>query len=134
MFLEIGLFILGIALLLIALFAIPSLVQIRRTAETIAITLQTLNQNLPGILKNIEEMTANINQATFTANRQIEALAFTVGRLRDLLNFVADVGQVVQAVAGRPLLAKLHTALATLKGVRAFVSVFTAQPRKPGRL
>ena len=33
-----------------------------------------LNQSLPGILKNLEEITTNINKATHTVNEQIDGL------------------------------------------------------------
>jgi uncharacterized protein YoxC len=74
MFLEISVAILSIVFLLIAVLSVPFLLQIWRTAKGITTTLHMLNESLPGILKNLEEITTNINKATHTVNEQIEGL------------------------------------------------------------
>ena len=50
MFLEISIVILSFVFLLIAVLSVPFLLQIWRTAKSMAITLQMLNESLPGIL------------------------------------------------------------------------------------
>ena len=60
MYLEIALVILIIILILLVIFCIPILIQIWRTSKDLTMTLQTLNQSLPAILKNLEEITTNI--------------------------------------------------------------------------
>ena len=57
MFLEISVVILSFVFLLIAVLSVPFLLQIWRTAKSMATTLQMLNESLPGILKNLEEIT-----------------------------------------------------------------------------
>jgi uncharacterized protein YoxC len=123
MFLEIVVTIMAVAFLLFALFSIPSLLQIRRTAEAIAVTLQALNENLPGILRNLEHITANINQATVTVNRQVEELSDSFRKLQKTLNFLADMGQIVQTGIRVPFLNTLTSLAAVVKGVRVFLSV-----------
>ncbi len=56
MYLEIGLIIFGIALLLLVLFCIPILLKLWRAASDVTVTLQALNERLPAILKNMEEI------------------------------------------------------------------------------
>ncbi len=65
----------SIVFLLIAAFSIPFLLQIWRTTKSITETLHMLNQSLPGILRNLEEITANINKATHAVNEQIDGLS-----------------------------------------------------------
>jgi uncharacterized protein YoxC len=132
MFLEISLFILSTALLLIAFFSIPSLLQIRRTAAAIAVTLQALNDHLPGILRNLEEMTSQLNQATSAMNRQIEDLSHAFMKLQKTVNFLADLGQIVHAGLRLPFLNSLNTGTAIVKGVRVFLSILTSRPPLPG--
>jgi len=132
MTLELGVFILSIAFLLFALFSIPSLLQIRKTAETIATTLQALNENLPAILKNLEDITTNINQATTTVNRQMEDLSHSFMKLQKTIGFLADMGQIVQAGVRIPFLNTLTSLAAVAKGVRVFISVLNAKRELPG--
>lgn len=68
MVLEISMVILSIVVLLVAAFSIPFLLQIWRTTKSITETLHMLNQSLPGILRNLEEITTTINRATHTVN------------------------------------------------------------------
>jgi uncharacterized protein YoxC len=124
MLLEISIFILSIACLLFALFSIPSLLQIRKTAETIAYTLQTLNQNLPAILKNLEEMTTQLNQTTLTIHRQIDGFSYHMKRLQHTLGFFADVVQILQGSIRLPFLNTLTNLTAMVRGFRVFLHVF----------
>lgn len=128
MFLEIGVLILSIAFLLFTLFSIPSLLQIRKTAETIAVTLQTLTDNLPAILKNLEEMTANINQVSGRVNHNIENLSDAFAKMQKTIVFLADLGQIIQQGVRIPFLINtLTTMTAVIKGVRVFLNVLNAK-------
>ena len=62
--LDVGLMILGVAVLLLVIFCIPVLVNLWRAVQNVAVTLETLNANLPAILKNLEEISTNINNST----------------------------------------------------------------------
>lgn len=132
MLLDISVFILSIAFLLIALFSIPSLLQIRKTAETIAMTLRTLNENLPVILKNLEAITTHVNQATSAVNRQIDELSDSFRKLQKTIGFLADLGQIVQAGVRIPFLNTLISLAAVAKGVRVFLSVLSEKSDLPG--
>lgn len=133
MFLEIVVTIMAVAILLFALFAIPSLLQIRRTAEAVAVTLKTLNEHLPGILRNLERITADINQAAITVNRQVEDLSDSFRKLQRMVTFLADMGQIVQAGVRIPFLNTLTSLAAVVRGVRVFLSVLSEKSEFPGR-
>jgi uncharacterized protein YoxC len=123
MYLEIGMVVLSLVFLLIAVFAIPALIQIRRTAKSIADTLESLNKSLPSILPGLDEITANINQATNTVNHQIRSLSLVVRRVQVALEFLLDVEQIVKASLGHPFIHGMTTATAALKGFRSFLDV-----------
>ena len=75
MYLEIALLILVIILIVLMIFCIPILLQIWRISKDLSITLQTLNQSLPLILKNLEEITTNVNSSTAVINQKIQNFA-----------------------------------------------------------
>ncbi len=132
MLLEISVFILSIAFLLFVLFSIPSLLQIRRTAQAIATTLRTLNENLPVILRNLEDITTHVSQATFAINHQIGELSDSFRKLQKTIGFLSDLGQIVQEGVRIPFLNALTSLAAVAKGVRVFLSVLNAKSDLPG--
>ncbi|MCX5845617.1 MAG: DUF948 domain-containing protein [Deltaproteobacteria bacterium] len=129
MFLEISVAILSIVFLLIAVLSIPFLLQIWRTAKGITETLHMLNESLPGILKNLEEITANINKATHTVNEQIEGLSLVARRIQGLMSIVLDVENILRAAVRLPVFKTLRNALAVATGVKAFMKVFFSSRR-----
>ena len=124
MFLEIGMFILGIVFLILVAFLIPFLLQMWRSAKGITETLHTLNESLPGILKNLEEITTNINKATYTVNEQIEGLAVVTGRVQGFLSVVTDIDNILRTSLRLPVIKTVRNVLAVIAGVRVFLKVF----------
>lgn len=123
MILEISVAILGIVFLLIAAFSIPFILQIWRTTKGITETLNMLNQSLPGILKNLEEITTNINKATHTVNEQIDGLSAVAKRIQGVLGIVTDVENLLRAGLGIPVFKTLRNAIAVVTGVKVFLKV-----------
>jgi uncharacterized protein YoxC len=125
MYLEIVLTILGIAFLLLVIFCIPILMQIWRTAKDITITLETLNKSLPLLLKNMEDITTNINNSTTVVNREIQDFSKTADRIHLIVSdIVDDVQSITPSAIKSPLFLKLKNAVAIVKGVRVFVDSF----------
>ena len=124
MFLEIGVFIISIVFLLLVVFSIPFLLQIWRSAKGITATLHMVNENLPGILKNLEEISTNINKATHTVNEQIEGLALVTRRIQGLLNVVLEIDNIFRAGVRLPVLKTFRNVLAVATGVKVFLKVF----------
>ncbi|MBP1711558.1 MAG: putative rane protein [Deltaproteobacteria bacterium] len=130
MYLEIGLIIIGIAVLLLVLFCIPVLLKLGQAVNDINITLQTLNERLPLILKNMEEISTNINQSTTAINCEVQRVAFTAQRLHTVMNDV-----VVGIEAFSPLALKYHVfrkatwIIPVIKGVNAFIRVLSGKEK-----
>jgi uncharacterized protein YoxC len=124
MYMEIVLIILGIALLLLVIFCIPILLQIWRTAKDITITLETLNKSLPLLLKNLEDITTNINTSTSAVNREIQSFSRTADRIHLIVSDIVDDVQSITPLAIKsPLYQKLKNAVAIVKGIRVFTDV-----------
>ena len=129
-FLNILLIILSVAFLLFAGFSIPFLFQIWRTAKSIALTLQLLNQNLPGIMKNLEEITANVNQTTSTIGRQVEELSVTMRKIRGVISLLVGLEEVLRGRIRIPLAGTVRTSAAVFKAARVFLSILAEGCKK----
>ena len=122
MHLEIGLIILGIAILLLMIFCIPILMQIWQTSKHLAITLEALNKSLPLLLKNMEDITTNINNSTTVVDLEIQGFVRTADRIHLIVNDIVDnVQSITPSAIKSPLFLKLKNAVAIVKGVRVFV-------------
>ncbi len=126
MFLEISVVILSLVFLLIAIFSIPLLLQVWRTAKNMATTMQMLNESLPGILKNLEEITTSINRATHTVNEQIAGLSVVARRIQGLLGIISDIEDVLHVGARLPVFKTVRNVFAVLTGIKVFLKVFLA--------
>lgn len=118
---EIFLIALSVAVLLIAVCSIPLFLQLWRTAKSMTLTLQLLNQNLPGILKNLEEMTTNANRATTIVTREVEELSLTIRKLQGMLGFLVGIEEIVRRNIHLTFAHKVRTSIAVAKGARVFL-------------
>jgi len=124
---EISLFIIAIAFLLLVLFAIPSLLQIRKTAKSIELNSNTLNQSLPGILTNLDEITTNITKTTHITYQEIEKLSVAVAKVGEMVDDVVNFEKNLREEIEVPVVETLHTMTAIVKGVRAFLDAFRSK-------
>jgi uncharacterized protein YoxC len=126
---NLGILLIAFAVLLVAAFIIPVLLQLRLTAKSMSLTLQLLNQNLPGILKNVEEMTANANRTTTIVAREVEELSLTIRKLQGTLGLIVGVEEIVRRNLHLAFTHKVRTSLAVAKGVRVFLDYLVSKRR-----
>jgi Bacterial protein of unknown function (DUF948) len=69
---EIGFFVISVAVLLLILFAIPTLLQIRKTARNAEITLEAINKELPVILQDVRQITTLTNEVSRSVRFHVE--------------------------------------------------------------
>lgn len=120
--LEIGLIILGTAIVLLMIFFIPILLQIWQTSKHLTITLEALNKSLPLLLKNMEDITTNINNSMTVVDKGIQGFSRTADRIQLIVSdIVDDVQRITPSAIKSPLFLKLKNAVAIVKGVRVFV-------------
>jgi uncharacterized protein YoxC len=125
---EILLIIFGIAIVVLLIFCIPILIQIWRAARDIAVTLETLNQSLPAILKNMEEITGNINRSIAAVDREVQSLSGTIGRFQVIISdIVDDIQHISPVIMKLPLFQGIKNAVAITRGIRVFLDVFLAK-------
>jgi uncharacterized protein YoxC len=124
MYMEIGLLILSIALLLLVLFSLPILWKIWRAVNDVTVTLDALNQHLPGILKNLEDITTNINNSTEALNNEIEKYSAAASRFHKAIDNIVNVIEFISPFTAKsPIFQKVTQAIAVAKGIRVFLSV-----------
>ncbi len=118
---DIILLIVGIALVVFLGYGVYTLVQIKTTARTLACTIGELNQRLPTILKNLEEITANTVQVTDAVKRQVDDLSLTVAKIDDAVTFYLDKERIFRREVSVPVADAFRPYLGVIKGIRAFL-------------
>jgi uncharacterized protein YoxC len=120
---NLGIFLIALSafFLLIAVFSIPLLLQLWRAAKNMALTLQLLNQNLPGILKNFEEITTNANRTTTIVTREVEGLSLTLRKVHGTLGLLFGIEEIVRRNLHLAFARRVRTSVAVAKGVRVFL-------------
>lgn len=108
------------AVLLIG-FSIPLLIQVLRTAREMAVTFRLLNQRLPLIMTNLEEITTNIKRTSTTVHLQVEEMSLTLRRIQGVIGLFLGVEEVIRSRMGLSLSRTLRTSMAVSKGIRVFV-------------
>ncbi|MBN1471380.1 MAG: hypothetical protein JW925_06350 [Syntrophaceae bacterium] len=124
MYLEIALPILVSILIVLVILCIPVVIQIWRISKDISITQQTLNQSLPLILKNLEEITTHVNHSTSLVNKKIQSLTSTPHVsgvvLADIINNIQYLAPLVLKL---PIFHIIKNIVAVAKGMRIFTEV-----------
>ena len=128
--LEIGLIILGVALLLLVAFCIPILLKLWRAASDVTLTLQALNERLPAILKNMEEISANINASTTAINSEVQKYSAMADRFHVVMKeVVGGIEMISPLILNSPLFRKFSALAPVMKGVRVFLDVLTGKQK-----
>jgi uncharacterized protein YoxC len=120
---EISLLLIAIAFVLLIAFTIPTIIQIRRTAKKAELTTSILNQNLPGILANLDQITTNLTQTTQTVYEQVEGLKNVVDKFNYIADDVVDFERSIRAEIEIPIMETVNTISAVIKATRAFLEV-----------
>jgi uncharacterized protein YoxC len=115
------LILLGITFLVLVGFSIPFFLQLWRVAKDLGLTLKTLNQNLPGIMKNLEEITAKVNLTTTTVHRRVEDLSLTLQKIQGTLNLLVAAEEILRSGIHHSFVRKVRTSAAIAKGIRVFL-------------
>lgn len=119
---ETGLIILVGVVAVLALLCIPLLIKLWRAVNDLTLTLEMFNQRLPAILKNLDEISANVNQATTAVNAEVQKYAATANRLHYVVDHVVTGIEWVSPLVAKPVgLRKMTELIALGKGIRAFV-------------
>jgi hypothetical protein len=94
------------------------------------VTLETLNQNLPMILKNMEEITTNVNNSTAVINQNVQNFFNAANRSQLIISDIIDNIQCfVPIVMKLPIFKTIRKVAAVIKGIRVFIDVLLNKER-----
>ena len=95
---EIGFFMISCAVLLLVIFAIPTLVQIRKSARSAEVTLEAVNRELPAILQDLHQITTLTNEVSYNVRFYVEGKVNRTVRfnLKVLESLAKQSGNVLQ--------------------------------------
>jgi len=112
----------GIAILLLVGFTIPLLLQLWQATKRVNTTIQTLNNSLPGILKNLEEITTHVNRTMTTVNRQVEDLSNALQQMQGTIKLIVGLEEIIRKGVHTSFSHKIRTCAAVVSGVRVFLN------------
>jgi len=116
-------------LVLAGILVLPLLYQLWRTAEQLTIALRTLNARLPFILKNVEDITGNLNETTTNVNARVAEVSSALQRVHGFLSSFQSVNHVVRSRQVKPLWLLKKNAGPVLQGVKTFFRVLNTSTR-----
>ena len=121
--LETSFIILSMVFLVLVVFSAPLFWQMWRAAKNMTTALETLNQSLPEILKNLEDISKNISSTTIMINKEVEGIAVLGNKIRAILEIGETVERILRRGIKPPLFETYRTLRGVLKGVRVFFDV-----------
>ena len=72
-------------------------------------------------MKNVEEITTNVNLTTTTVHRQVEDLSLTLQKIQGTLNLIVGVEEILRRSVHLSFVRKVRTSAAVAKGIRVFL-------------
>lgn len=122
--LEISFVILSIAFLLLAGSLAAVFFQLWKMLQRLLPTIEQLNRSLPGILKNVEDVTAHIKDTSSHVHFQVENLSNLLNQVHALLAVIPVLEDRLKTGLLTPVLGGGRNLAAFWKGVSTFVRTF----------
>ncbi len=120
---QISLLIVSVALVIIAIFLAPTLLQIRRTGRKIEQVADNLNAELPEILENFDEISSHLAGILYQARENVEILGDAATEIKEMVDEAANFQKNFKKKVEEPLVESLVTLSAVSRGVRTFFAV-----------
>jgi uncharacterized protein YoxC len=124
MTIEAGILIICLTVLLLVVFLIPTVIQLRRSAKEIEKVTGHLNQQLPEILENVNNITSNLNSILSSGRQQAARLGEATNNIKLMVDDIVGFEKKVKTQIEHPLLETLITLTAITKAIRTFLVIF----------
>lgn len=99
--LSIGVFIMGISLLVLTVFAVPALIQIKRTLKSAETCLDGLDVSLKTLIEDdLKPMIRSMNNAMVEIEGIVKGAREGVEKIDDALDAVKGMGDTVRSING----------------------------------
>ncbi len=126
---EISTLIASIALLILVAFLIPTILQVRRTIKKMEDLSEKLDRDLPDILVNVREISANLSAILQTGRYQAESLGEALDQVRGAMGDIVGFQRRVKREIESPLLRTVDLISAASRAVQTFLVVFLSHKR-----
>ncbi|MCK6619501.1 MAG: DUF948 domain-containing protein [Calditrichaceae bacterium] len=126
---EISTLIASIALLILVAFLIPAILQVRRTIKKMEDLSEKLDRDLPDILVNVREISANLSAILQTGRYQAESLGEALDQVRGAMGDIVGFQRRVKREIESPLLRTVDFISAASRAVQTFLVVFLSHKR-----
>lgn len=123
MILQISALIIAIAILALVGFAIPTIIQLRKSVKKIEDIGENLDKQLPDILQNVQQITSNLSGIMDTGRRQVETVGGTIDDLKTVVDDIVGVEKKIKYSVDTRLIRSLATITAGVKAAKAFKDV-----------
>jgi len=123
MILQISALIIAIAILALVGFAIPTIIQLRKSVKKIEDLGENIDKQLPDILQNVQQITSNLSGIMDSGRRQVEAVGGTIDDLKTVVDDIVGVEKKIKYSVDTRLIRSLATITAGVKAAKAFKDV-----------
>ncbi len=127
---QISVLIIGIAVLILVAFLVPTVLQLRRSASELEKVSSNLNHRLPGILANLEEITTNLSAILNAGRQHTDTVGEAVEEIKGLVDDVVQFEKALKKQVERPIVQTLDTVTAFNRAVRIFLKVLLMPPKR----
>jgi len=126
---ELSLAIISISSLVLTAFAVLIFWQVRKTAKAVEDTLNSFNAKVPAIMAKLEDILSDVKQSSVTVRSQVEVLAVSVARLRELSDVLFACEKALRGVLETNLLKAVRNVSAAKKGFSSFLTTLSNKKR-----
>jgi len=124
---EVSLLIFSISFLILVAFLLPTVLQVRRTAQRVESVSENLNQYLPGILGNLDEISENVARMMSYGRSQMEVLGTAVDEVKHMVDDIVHLEKDIRKRIEDPLVETLTTLTAIVKALRSFLDAIKSR-------
>ncbi len=114
----------SLSVVVLVAFLIPVLLQLRRSAQKVERLADELETQLPDILKNLNQITADLAAMVHSGRNQVEAIGEAVNQAKGLVDNMVHFEKDVKNRHRRSLLQSFKVLSAAVKAVQAFILAF----------
>jgi uncharacterized protein YoxC len=123
MIIEISILIICLAVLVLVLFLVPTIIQLKKSAKRIEEVSGQLNQQFPTILGNITEITSNLNTILSSGRQQVESLGEATQNVKTMVNDIVQFERRIRHQVQNPIIETLTTIVAITKAIQTFLTI-----------
>jgi len=124
---EVSLLIFSISFLILVAFLLPTVLQVRRTAQRVESVSENLNRYLPGILGNLDEISENVARMMSYSRSQMEVLGTAVDEVKHMVDDIVHLEKDIKKRIEDPLVETLTTLTAIVKALRSFLDAIKSR-------